>query len=386
MKKMLWTVFTVCLALGSKAQLSLHRAQLLPNGTVFFELANNSSSSLDLDCYTLVSTYALPQEKGFYVLTLPHQRLAPHASLRIGGTEPSVTWNHQRLLREGLLQKQVLNSSGTGLIRPTSLAGPANLPGSVVSEAPYEPMSLLYNGNTLIDASYTVDENHNLSQYLKALPNLAFTNACGNLVTVKFGTLQSMYAAVFSHPNQSNDYGYFKEFQVQKNNASVQIAWQTTREQNNRGFEIERKSGQEPWTTVAYVATLAPAGNSSETIQYLYGDRTLLKDNVQYRLRQVDVKGNTRYSAVQSLSMTGEGGQAVLYPNPSTDGRVNISFQDVNAPRDIQVLDINGQLIQQWLSVNSSTQQLNNLVRGNYIVRIIDRVNGAVSTKKLIVQ
>ena len=198
--------------------------------------------------------------------------------------------------------------------------------------------------------------------------------------------MQSAYASIFNRPNQPNDYGYFKEFQIQRNNAIVQIAWQTAREQNNRGFEIERRSDNEPWTTVAYVATLAPTGNSSETLKYLYGDNTPLRGNLQYRLRQVDVNGRATYSPVRTINVLGEENKIVIYPNPSTDGRVNISFGNVNSLRDVQVLDINGQLIQQWLSINSNSQQLTNLRRGNYFVRVIDRQTGTMTSQKLIVQ
>jgi hypothetical protein len=75
-----------------------------------------------------------------------------------------------------------------------------------------------------------------------------------------------------------------------------------------------------------------------------------------------------------------------VYPNPSPDGRINVAFGNVNSLRDVQIIDISGQLIQQWLSVNNTNQQINNLRRGNYIVRVIDRQTGTVSSEKIIVQ
>jgi hypothetical protein len=63
-----------------------------------------------------------------------------------------------------------------------------------------------------------------------------------------------------------------------------------------------------------------------------------------------------------------------------------VAFGNVNSLRDVQIIDISGQLIQQWLSVNNTNQQINNLRRGNYIVRVIDRQTGTVSSEKIIVQ
>jgi hypothetical protein len=68
------------------------------------------------------------------------------------------------------------------------------------------------------------------------------------------------------------------------------------------------------------------------------------------------------------------------------DGRVTVSLGKLNSLRDIQVIDLNGQLVQQWLSVNNNTQQINDLKRGNYIIRVIDHQTGTLTSEKLIVQ
>lgn len=395
MKKVLF-LSLICFGFFSlRAQIVLNKAYMPANGNYYFELANNSNNSLNLGCYSIVSYYKGNADRGFYIITLPNQNLVANGVLNISSAEPSyhknyssnLSLNLRDLFAEGLLQKHVINQSNSGFVNNTSLINDFNFYNELINNnEASDQIAMLFNGNTLIDASFTVDANNNLSRFFKLLPNLSFTNSCGNLVTVRFGALQSAYASIFNRPNQPNDYGYFKDFQVQKNNAIVQIAWQTAREQNNRGFEIERRSGSDSWTTVAYVATLAPAGNSSETLKYLYGDNTPLRGHVQYRLRQIDVAGRATYSPVQTLNVLGEENKIVIYPNPSTDGSVNISFGNVNSLRDVQVLDINGQLIQQWLSINSGSQQLTNLRRGNYFVRIIDRQTGTITSQKLIVQ
>jgi hypothetical protein len=395
MKKIVCTVLISLPAFFASAQVILTKAYTPQNGSYYFELANNGTTPLNLSCYTLVSYFKTTTDRGFYTITLPDQNLMANGTVTIGATEPSyqqgysshINLSLRSLFTEGLLQRHVLNTSNSSFINNTSLFNSSNFLNQLANTNEFdEHIVLLLNGTTLVDASFTVDASNNLSQFLKLLPNLSFTNSCGNLVTVRFGALQSMYASIFNRPNQTNDYGYFKEFEIRRNNATVQIAWQTAREQNNRGFEVERRIGTEPWTTVAYVASLAPDGNSSETLRYLYGDNTLLTGNVQYRLRQIDMNGRTTYSPVQSFNSLGMVDKVVVYPNPSPDGRINVAFGNVNSLRDVQVVDINGQLIQQWLSVNNTNQQINNLRRGNYILRVIDRQTGTVSSEKIIVQ
>jgi hypothetical protein len=396
MKKILFTILISFFVFFADAQVILTKAYTPQNGAYYFELANNGTTPLNLSCYTLASYFKTTTDRGFYAITLPNQNLTANGVVTIGSAEPfyqnsyssHINLSLKSLFAEGLLQRHVLNTTtNSSFINNTSLFNSSNFLNQLANTNEFdEHIVLLFNGNTLVDASFTVDANNNLSQFLKLLPNLSFTNSCGNLVTVRFGALQSMYATIFNRPNETNDYGYFKEFEIRRNNATVQIAWQTTREQNNRGFEIERRIGTEPWTTVAYVATLAPDGNSSETLRYLYGDNTLLAGNAQYRLRQIDMNGRTTYSPVQSLNSLGMVDKVVVYPNPSPDGRINVAFGNVNSLRDVQIIDISGQLIQQWLSVNNTNQQINNLRRGNYIVRVIDRQTGTVSSEKIIVQ
>lgn len=192
---------------------------------------------------------------------------------------------------------------------------------------------------------------------------------------------------VLTKPSARNSqYGYFKEFEIRKNNAAAQIAWQTVREENNRGFELQRRIGTNPWTIIAYVASMAPDGNSSKTLKYLYGDNSLLKEDAQYRIRQIDINGHSSYSSIQTLDQLHVINKILVYPNPSPDGIVNVALGNANSFKDVQVMDINGQLIQQWLSVNTANQQINNLRKGNYIIRVIDRQTGGVSSEKIIVQ
>ena len=114
-------------------------------------------------------------------------------------------------------------------------------------------------------------------------------------------------------------------------------------------------------------------------------DRNPLRGTSEYRLKQVDVTGTSVYSEIKTVpGLNGYDGLTV-YPNPSTDGRLNILFDDINTLRDVQVININGQVVQQWRSINNHQQQINNLLPGEYVVRVQDQLSGMVTSKKVIV-
>ena len=393
MKKLILFVAIIFCNQFLYGQLILTRAYTPPIGTAYFEITNNYTTPVSLGCYSIVSYFNTPTEKGFSVINLPDESLIPKGVLTISG-EPTnyskgtnlYNYSYQSLQESGRIRQYYLNENERAFINNTNSLLQSNINAVSNQANSNDHLVLLMFSNTVIDASFGLDENRNIPSHIRNIPNLVYTNSCGNEVNVRFNTLQSMYPNIFTRsPYERNVYGYFREFEIHKNTASVQIAWQTAKEQDLRGFEIERRVENKPWTTIAFVATMAPSGNSNQVINYLYGDNSFLNDEAEYRLKQIDINGRSFYSAPRRINML-EDRNVVLYPNPSIDGRVTVSLGKMNSLRDIQVVDINGQLVQQWLSVNNSTQQINDLKRGNYIVRVIDHQTSIVSSEKLIVQ
>ena len=395
MKKIISTLCICLFMANAQSQLVIQKAYTPQDGDHYFEIYNNSNTLLDIGCYSLVTHFQNISEEGFYVVKFPSMVLQPKELMKLGAEEKlnpenplnnvQLGWNF--LGQKGMLEKFVLNENAMQLSPGT--ISPANYRVKNVfrNEKDYvEHIVLILQGSNVVDASVDVDADKNLPGFLDRLPSISYNNTCGTRVTLNFIGLKSRYQHIFNRPNEDNEYGYFKEYEVRKNSTSVQIAWQTLREKNNNGFYIERKTGTGPWTSVAYVASVAPGGNSNEALQYYYSDKNILNEKTEYRLRQVDMNGRTNYSLAKPPSAEEKKDNIIIYPNPSTDGRANISFGQVNALRDVQVLDINGQLIQQWVSVNSYSQQLQNLRRGQYIVRVIERQTGAMYTEMLMVQ
>jgi hypothetical protein len=75
----------------------------------------------------------------------------------------------------------------------------------------------------------------------------------------------------------------------------VQLAWITATETNNYGFDIERKTGDDEWMKLAFVAG---HGTTTTPRQYEYLDRNLPSGAYEYRLKQIDTDGSFEYSPI----------------------------------------------------------------------------------------
>ncbi len=105
----------------------------------------------------------------------------------------------------------------------------------------------------------------------------------------------------------------------------------------------------------------------------------------QYRIRQVDFDGKAKASDIRAVRGLGQSTRTIVYPNPTSDGKVNIVFEDGNTIRDISLIDMSGRVAKQWKGVTNNNIQIDNLTPGMYSLRIIDRETGEQSVEKIIV-
>jgi|WetSurSiteA1Bulk_404760.scaffolds.fasta_scaffold03524_3 hypothetical protein len=82
-------------------------------------------------------------------------------------------------------------------------------------------------------------------------------------------------------------------FTTEVDNNVVALFWQTATETNNKGFEIQRKSGGE-FETLAFIEGY---GTTTETHTYSYSDRNVNAGSYNYRLKQIDFDGSVEYSS-----------------------------------------------------------------------------------------
>lgn len=176
----------------------------------------------------------------------------------------------------------------------------------------------------------------------------------------------------------------FTSFTAKRNESVVNLQWQTASETNNNGFAVEREENN-VWKQIAYVFSQADGGNSSSTLTYKYDDKNVESGVTRYRLKQIDINGDFKYSEVVSVTGVSQKAKLTVYPNPTTSGRVQVVFESgSNDPHHVSLMDMSGRMIRQWKSVRNN-MQIDNLQPGVYHLLVVNAQTGAQSVEKILV-
>ena len=176
----------------------------------------------------------------------------------------------------------------------------------------------------------------------------------------------------------------FKSFNANRKNTDVLLTWETASEDNNKGFYVQRNTGN-GWKDLGFVASKGADGNSSSVLGYAFTDLNNTNRGVtQYRIMQVDIDGKAKLSEVRLVRGLDQAGRAIVYPNPSSDGKVNVVFEESKSTWDVFVSDMNGRMIRQFRGVTNNIL-VDNLVPGMYMIRLVDLQSGKHTNEKVIV-
>jgi hypothetical protein len=176
----------------------------------------------------------------------------------------------------------------------------------------------------------------------------------------------------------------FESFNVTKNQSTVQLKWTTDKEENNAGFYVERKMGTDTWRSINFVASKSNGGNSGEKTYYEYTDNVNFDGVIQYRLKQMDIDGRSKYSEIKTVKGSGQGNELSLFPNPAKGGNFTILLSS-NDVHSIQVIDASGRAVMQFSNVKGS-KSVAGLKPGQYLVITENTQTSARATQKIIVQ
>lgn len=162
---------------------------------------------------------------------------------------------------------------------------------------------------------------------------------------------------------------YFRGNTVAKDNI---LDWATANEQNSKQFDVERSLNA---INFSKIGVINAAGNSSLTSTYQYKDLNIdrLNSNVMfYRLKQIDINGNFKYSNIVRLNYNGQRNvNSIVYPNP-TQASVTILVGDNSLVGSIAALyDANGRLLEN-IKIKTSSQSidLSKYVNGFYFIKL----------------
>lgn len=171
----------------------------------------------------------------------------------------------------------------------------------------------------------------------------------------------------------------------------VLVSWATTKETNNKGFEIERSVDGKTFAKVDWVKG---TGNSNRLTTYNYTDasafRSANSNTLYYRLKQLDFDGRSTYSdlAIVTTEQGADHTGVTVFPNPF-DSRVQVQLFSTSASTArINVFDISGRNIvskQVDLTEGLNAVEITDLSamdRGVYFISVT--LNGETSIQKVI--
>jgi len=179
-------------------------------------------------------------------------------------------------------------------------------------------------------------------------------------------------------------------FTASKQGSDALLKWSTETELNSNYTDVERSTDGVNYTKEGSVPA---SGTTSSVHNYQFSDPINgLSGIVYYRLKEVDIDGNSKYSNIIPLRLDGASlsSDFSAYPNPFNSGIKIIATSTVTENGTIEIRNINGQRIinqpvsllqgQNVLLVNS----LSALQPGVYLIRL-STSEGSV-TQKIIKQ
>jgi hypothetical protein len=133
------------------------------------------------------------------------------------------------------------------------------------------------------------------------------------------------------------------------------------------------------------IPSQAASGNSSIVLSYQYNDLNSTKGVSEYRVRQVDMDARYTYSEVRSVRGEGQTGKTLIYPNPSSNGKLSVVFEETGGIRDVSLIDMSGRVVKQWNGISNNNIEIDNLAPGMYNLRVVIRETGEQAVTKIIV-
>lgn len=165
------------------------------------------------------------------------------------------------------------------------------------------------------------------------------------------------------------DFLYFKGKNMGKNNI---LQWATANEFNNLGFEVQRSDNGKDYTTIAFIDG---AGTTTQISNYAFTDQQAPQAMSYYRLRQVDIDKQFKYSRVVSVNNANSRLSLEHYPNPVLDKlQLQLQSADKGAVR-IRLLTLDGKLVREQ-NLNKNTETLSSkldvqaLQPGMYVLEV----------------
>jgi len=206
----------------------------------------------------------------------------------------------------------------------------------------------------------------------------------GNSVTGTFSSVNipTGYSIVYNSNNVALHFGTVLPVSITQFSASISdkivlLKWQTSSEQNNLGFYIERSKDGNNWKELSFIQG---QGNSSTINNYSSQDINPIEGINYYRLRQVDVDGIFKYSITVSATINAQN-LFVVYPDPVK----NKLFFKTPQSGVLTIFSLSGQRMIKKQLDNSQSINIRSLNSGEYII-VLQGNDGKTLRAKFVVQ
>lgn len=177
------------------------------------------------------------------------------------------------------------------------------------------------------------------------------------------------------------------KFEGRIDGSIASLNWKTASEINNDYFEVQRSSDGKEYIGIGKING---KGTTNVATEYFFEDRSLLKGNNYYRLKQFDFDGKSSYSNVIVLDYDGSTPFNIfLYPNPTNAQNINLELINPSTEYlNIRILDMTGRISlqttisQEELESNISLKA-EELKAGVYVVEVVQGTQRV--TKRLVI-
>jgi hypothetical protein len=153
-------------------------------------------------------------------------------------------------------------------------------------------------------------------------------------------------------------------FAALKENAAVQLSWQSENEINFSKFEVERSSDGLSFVSIGSVNAL----HGSATNSYSLTDNAPSIGYNFYRLKQINSDGQFTYSKIIKIDFSKQLLISIT-PNPAKN-YITVTTSDVI--KELRLISLDGKMVNRWSNVSgTSTLDISNIAAGVYILKMI---------------
>ncbi len=157
-----------------------------------------------------------------------------------------------------------------------------------------------------------------------------------------------------------------------KNQNQVSLNWQTASETNNSYFTVSKSQDGRTFTQLTTVKSKGDNGASYSTLDF-----SPFEGTSYYKLSQRDKDGKNEELGVRTVKMpTLKDAGLSVYPNPVSNGIINVQAENLNGLQTIEIYDLAGKkLASNKLDFVSgkATYKVGSFAKGVYILKIGDQ-------------